>query len=62
MTRQTYTLDGIEGDLSGNPLTFSEKEVRLTSPLHEWQGVPYLSTNPLLLLDLIITYLFVSSS
>jgi hypothetical protein len=29
MTRQTYTLDGIEGNIAGgNPIVFSEKEVR----------------------------------
>jgi len=48
MTRQTYTLDGIEGTLSGNPLTFSEKEgidyAATTVQLPGGERVPFLFT------------------
>lgn len=48
MTRQTYTLDGIEGTLTGNPITFSEKEgidyAATTVQLPGGERVPFLFT------------------
>lgn len=48
MTRQTYTLDGIEGDLSGSPITFSEKEgidyAATTVQMPGGERVPFLFT------------------
>jgi len=48
MTRQTYTLDGIEGTLSGSPITFSEKEgidyAATTVQLPGGERVPFLFT------------------
>mmetsp|Transcript_21475 Transcript_21475/g.44762 ORF Transcript_21475/g.44762 Transcript_21475/m.44762 type:complete len:308 (+) Transcript_21475:37-960(+) len=48
MTRQTYTLDGIEGTLSGSPIVFSEKEgidyAATTVQLPGGERVPFLFT------------------